>query len=208
MKNNKLEKLIKVSLLSAIALILMFIEFPIPFFPEFLKIDISDLPALIGGFALGPVHGVVIELLKNLLHGMIKTSTGFIGEFANFTVGSIMVLVSAYIYKRNKTRKNAVISMIIATLVMSFGASILNYFLILPLYEKVLGFPMAAIIGMGAKVNSNIKDLNSFVMWAILPFNLIKGFVVSVLTLAVYKSVSPILHGEKIASTKSLKNHN
>ncbi len=100
MKNSKLNKLVKISVLGTIGFLLMFIEIPIPIFPEFLKIDISDIPALVGGFALGPVAGILIEFMKNILHGIFKGSTVFVGEIANFLVGSVLVGISAYIYKK------------------------------------------------------------------------------------------------------------
>ena len=162
MRDEKLIKLIKISLLAVMAFLLMYIEVPLPIFPEFLKIDISDLPALLGAFALGPIAGVVIELFKNILHGMLASKTAFIGELANFLVGSCLILVSGLIYKARKSKGGAIAGLLIGVVCMSIFASILNYFVILPLYEKVLGFPIAAVVGMGSKINNNIKDLNSF----------------------------------------------
>ncbi|MBW9150334.1 ECF transporter S component [Clostridium sp. CM028] len=198
MRDEKLVKLIKISLLSVMAFLLMYIELPIPIFPDFLKIDISDLPALLGAFALGPIAGVVIELFKNILHGMLATKTAFVGEVANFLVGSCLVLVSGYIYKARKSKGGAIAGLLIGVICMSFFAGILNYFVVLPLYEKVLGFPVASVIEMGSKINHNIVDLNSFIIWSIIPFNLLKGMVLSAMTLALYKSVSPILHKENM----------
>lgn len=207
MKDQKLNRLVKISMLSVIAFILMFIEVATPFFPPFLKFDISDLPALIGAFALGPVAGVAIELLKNILHGIFVGGSAFVGELANFLVGAAMVYVSGYIYNKRKSRGIAVTSLIAGTLTMTVAASVLNYFVFLPLYETVLHFPINAIVEMGSKVNSSIKDLNSFVVWAIAPFNLIKGILVSVLTILVYKSVSPILHKEEQKERDLVKNN-
>lgn len=198
MRDEKLVKLIKISLLSVMAFLLMYIELPIPIFPDFLKLDISDLPALLGAFALGPIAGVVIELFKNILHGMLATKTAFVGELANFLVGSCLVLVSGYIYKARKSKGGAIAGLLIGVICMSIFAGILNYFVVLPLYEKVLGFPVATVIEMGAKINHNIVDLNSFIIWSIIPFNLFKGIVLSAMTLALYKSVSPILHKENM----------
>ena len=198
MRDEKLVKLIKISLLSVMAFLLMYIELPLPIFPEFLKIDISDLPALLGAFALGPIAGVIIELVKNILHGLLAGKTAFVGELANFLVGSCLVLVSGYIYKVKKSKGGAIVALLIGVISMSIFAGILNYFVILPLYEKVLGFPIAAVVGMGTKINHNIKDLNSFIVWSIIPFNFIKGIVVSGVTLALYKRVSPMLHKENM----------
>lgn len=198
MRDEKLVKLIKISLLSVMAFLLMYIELPLPIFPDFLKIDISDLPALLGAFALGPIAGVIIELVKNILHGMLAGKTAFVGELANFLVGSCLVLVSGYVYKIKKSKGGAIIALLIGVTAMSIFAGILNYFVVLPLYEKVLGFPIAAVVGMGTKINHNIVDLNSFILWSIIPFNFLKGIVVSAVTLAIYKSVSPILHKENM----------
>ncbi|WML36624.1 ECF transporter S component [Clostridium sp. OS1-26] len=207
MKDQKLNRLVKISMLSVIAFILMFIEVATPFFPPFLKFDISDLPALIGAFALGPIAGVAIELLKNILHGIFVGGSAFVGELANFLVGAVMVYVSGYIYNKRKSRGTAVTSLIAGALAMTVAASVLNYYIFLPLYETVLHFPINAIVAMGNKVNSSIKDLNSFVIWAIAPFNLIKGMLVSVLTMLVYKSVSPILHKEGQEESDLVKNN-
>ncbi len=207
MKNEKLNRLVKVSLLGVIGFILMFIEIATPLFPSFLKIDISDLPALVGAFALGPVAGISIEFLKNLLHGLFVGGTAFIGELANFAVGSILVVVAGYIYNKNKSRRTAIFGLAIGTVAMSLVASVLNYFILLPLYEAVLHFPISAIVAMGNKINPNIKDLNSFVVLAIMPFNLIKGIILSCLTFVMYKSVSPILHQEKSNRTEFAKNN-
>lgn len=205
MKNEKLNILVKVSMLGVIGFLLMFIELPLPIFPNFLQIDIGDLPALIGAFAMGPIAGVLIELLKNILHAIFKGNTAFIGEFANFAVGSVMVLITGYIYNKNKSRKTALGSLVLGTIVMSLFATILNYVLVLPLYESVLGFPISAVVAMGNKINSNITNLNSFVVLSIMPFNILKGVLISALTMAVYKGVSPILHDDTFAQSKTVK---
>lgn len=194
MKDQRLNKLIKVSLLSAIAFLLMFIEFPLPIFPAFLKVDISDLPALIGAFALGPVPGVSIEFLKNILHLIFRNDSMGVGELANFLVGAILVFTSGVIYKRSKTKRNAFISVLVGAIAMSIGAAILNYFVFLPLYETVLHFPIKAVVAMGTAINPSIKNLNTLIIWAIIPFNLFKALIVGGITLLMYKRISPILH--------------
>ena len=197
MRNNKLNRLVKISILGTIGFLLMFIEIPIPIFPDFLKIDISDIPALVGGFALGPVAGVLVEFMKNIFHGIFKGSTVFVGEFANFLVGSILVFVSAYIYKKNRSKKGAIIGLAIGTICMAIVAGLLNYYVLLPLYEKALNFPIKAVVAIGNKLNSKIVDLKSFILWSIIPFNLLKGAIISLITAVIYKSVSPILHEGK-----------
>jgi len=185
MKNQKLNIMIKISLLSAIAFLLMFLEMPLPFFPTFLKIDISDLPALLAAFAFGPVSGIVVELMKNVLHVAIKgTQSMLIGELANFLVGAIIVYVSGAIYRRNKTRKNAILGLAAGSVAMAVGAAVLNVALFLPLYAKFMHF--------------TIDNVKSYIFAAILPFNLLKAVIVSVVTLGLYKSLSPLLHKEAV----------
>lgn len=196
MKKEKLNFMTKTAMLSVIGFLLMFVELPIPIFPAFLKIDISDLPAIIGAFALGPLAGIIIELVKNILHGVFVGGSAFIGEFANFAVGAIMVGIAGFIYKRRKTKLNAILGLIFGTIAMSIGASILNYFIILPLYESVLHFPVTAIVAMGTKINPHITNLNSFVILSILPFNIFKGIIVSVITVPIYKSIAPFIQKE------------
>ncbi|MCY6355458.1 ECF transporter S component [Clostridium sp. ZS2-4] len=199
MKQTNLNKTIKISLLSAIAFVLMFFEIPLPIFPSFLQIDLSDLPALLGTFALGPVSGILIELFKNVLHIVFKgTQTGFVGEFANFIVGSIFVATAGIIYKMRKSKKTAILGLVAGTIVMSLGASVLNYTILLPLYAKIFKAPIEAFVAMGTALNSNIKTVKDLVLLSILPFNILKGIMVSVVTIPVYKSISPILHREEV----------
>lgn len=194
MKNKKLNTLIKISILSAMALILYFIEFPLPIFPNFLKLDISDVPAILGAFAVGPVAGVIVELVKNILHMMFNNSTAGIGELANFLVGASFVFVTGIVYKAGKSRMSALIGLISGTVAMGIIASLGNYFIFLPLYEKVLNYPINAVVGMASKINPSVVNLNTLIVYTILPFNLIKGLMLSVIVFLVYKRVSPILH--------------
>ncbi|MDP4146136.1 MAG: ECF transporter S component [Bacillota bacterium] len=199
MRNSRFNTLVKVSLLGAIGFLLMFLEFALPIFPSFLQIDISDLPALVGAFALGPVAGVAIELLKNILHAVFKGSPLFIGEVANFVVGGVLVFVAGSIYKRNRTKTNAIISMIIGVVAMSIVAVLTNYFVFFPLYASlVYHMPMSSFVQMGAQTNSHVKSMFTFMTLIILPFNIIKGVVISALTAVLYKSLSPIIQGKAV----------
>jgi riboflavin transporter FmnP len=187
-----IKNMTKISILSVIAFILMQLEFPVPIFPSFLKIDLSDLPALVGGFALGPIVGILIELFKNLMH-LIQTSTSGVGELANFLVGVALVAPASLIYYRNKTKKNAIIGLLVGTIAMGIVGGLANYFILLPFYANVLKFPIDAIVEMGNLVNSNIVDLNSLIIYAIIPFNILKGIVLSVITMLIYKRISSLL---------------
>lgn len=187
--------LTKISVLSVLAFLIMYIEVPLWFTPEFLKIDLSDIPALIGAFALGPMAGVIIEFVKNILHLVIKgTVTMGVGELANFLVGSVLVYTASYIYLKNKTFKNAVLGMVIGTIMMTLIASLSNYYFLIPFYAKLFGAPIDAFVEMGAKVNRLVADYKTFILFAIVPFNLLKGVVVSLATIVLYKKISPILH--------------
>jgi riboflavin transporter FmnP len=169
----------------------MFIEIPVLFFPVFLKLDFSDIPAIIGGFALGPVAGVFIELIKNLLHFVTKSNTGGVGEFANFLVGGGFVFVSSGIYYINKNKKNAVIGCIVGTIAMAVIGGFANYYILIPFYAKI--FPIEAVVQMGTVVNKSIIDVKTLIYYAIVPFNLLKGVIVSIITAILYKKVSIIL---------------
>lgn len=195
MKNKNLSVLIKIAVLSAMALILMLFDFPLPIFPDFLKIDLSDLPALLGSFAMGPIAGVLIELVKNLLNLVIRgTKTAGVGELANFIVGAVFVFTAGAIYKNQKNRTGAVIGLVAGTFAMAVIASIANYTFLIPLYAKAFHAPIEAFVQMGTKINSSITGLGTLVAYSIFPFNILKGVIVGLVTFVAYKRVSPILH--------------
>ncbi|WP_416175792.1 ECF transporter S component [Clostridium sp.] len=196
MKNSKLNRLVKISLLGVIGTVLMFFEFALPIFPSFIKIDISDMPALIGTFALGPWSGIMIELLKNILHGIFASQTAFVGELANFIIGSVFVTTAGVIYKFKKSKLNAVVGLIVGTIAMTISACVLNYFVLLPLYEKAFNFPISQMVAIASRINGNITGIGTLILWSIAPFNILKGILLTGLTLVVYKSVAPVLKGE------------
>lgn len=190
---SKTRKLTNISILSAAAFLVMFIEFPLPIFPDFLKIDFSDVPALIAAFAFGPLFGVIVEGMKNLLHLLAKGGTLGIGELANFIVGSSLVYTAGLIYRKDRTKKGAIISLIVGVIVMVIIAAIGNYVLFLPLYEKVLGFPISAVVGITSKVNNSVKDLNTLIVYSIMPFNFIKGTLAAIVTFLLYKKIENVI---------------
>ena len=139
--------------------------------------------------------GVWIELIKNVLNIAVEgTTTGGIGELTNFLIGSVFAYTCGYIYEKNKTFKNAVLSLVIGVLIMTTFATLNNYFIMFPLYAKVFGLDLENLIAMGSKVNGLVVDYKTLMLYAVVPFNLLKGTIVSVITLLVYKKVSPILH--------------
>lgn len=190
---SKTRKLTNISILSAAAFLIMFIEFPLPIFPDFLKIDFSDVPALIAAFAFGPLFGVMVEGMKNLLHLLAKGGTLGIGELANFIVGASLAYTAGLVYKKNRTKKGAIIGLVAGVIVMAIVAAIGNYILFLPLYEKVLGFPINAVVGMASKVNKSVKDLNTLIVYSIMPFNLIKGTLAAIVTFLLYKKIENVI---------------
>ena len=191
---SKVRFITQVGMLGAIAVILMAFEIPLPFAPAFYKIDFSEVPALIGCFAMGPAAGAAIELVKILLNFVINgTQTAGVGELANFIIGCSFVIPAGIIYKRDHSKKGALIGMIAGTLLMVALGCVMNAFVLLPVYGKAFGMPIEALIGMGTAVNPNITSLSTFVMFAVAPFNLLKGFLDSVIVMLIYKKISPIL---------------
>ena len=187
--------LVKISILSAIGYILMFISVPLPMlFPEFLKVDISDLPALLGGIALGPMAGVTIAFFKNLLQFITGMSTtGGVGEFANFLIGGSFVFTVSYIYSKKRDVAGVIIGLISGIIVMTIVGCIANYFIILPFYSKI-GWSIDAVVAMGSAINPAINNKLSFVIWIIAPFNILKSGIMSLLTLPMYKKTEKIFN--------------
>ena len=185
--------MVKISVLATIAMILMFFDMSVGFAPSFLKLDFSDLPALIGAFSMGPMAGVLVQLVKNVLHLLVEGSkTAGVGELSNFIVGSVLAYSAGFIYYKNKTFKRAVLGLIVGVLLMTTVATLSNYFVIFPIYSKVM--PLDKIIELGSKVNKFVVDYKSLILYAVVPFNILKGTAVSIVTLLIYKRVSPILH--------------
>ena len=185
------------AMLSAVAFVLMFLEFPIPMLiPSFIKLDISDLPALLGTFALGPVYGVAIELVKNLLHILLKgTSSAGVGELSNFLLGASFAFTAGWLYRRNKTRKGAIVACLTGAAVMALLCVPLNYFVVYPAYVVFYGMPMEAIVGMYQAILPGNYGLLFCLTVFNLPFTLCKGLLDALLCYCIYKPLSPVLHG-------------
>ena len=198
-RTNKTRTLVEIGMLGAIATVLMLFEFPIPFIaPPFYEMDLSEVPVLIGAFALGPMAGATIELIKILINLMINgTATAFVGEIGNYIIGCSFIIPAAVIYKKKKSKKNALIAMIVGTLTMAVFGCFLNAYVLLPTYAAAFGMPIDAIIGMGSAINPSITNIMTFVVIAVAPFNIIKGIVVSLITMLIYKHISPILKGNR-----------
>ena len=192
---SRIRYLAEVGMLSAAATVIMAFEIPLPFLaPPFYQLAISEVPALIGGFALGPVAGILIELVKVLLHMMIKGSaTAGVGDLANFLIGCSFLVPASLIYRMHKPRRAAIAGMAVGTVSMAIIGCVLNAFVLLPAYTVIM--PMETILEAGKAVNANIDSVFTFVLIAVAPFNLVKGVVVSLVTLVLYKYISRLLKG-------------
>ena len=170
----------QIGVLGAIAMVLMLFDIPLPFAPTFYKIDFSEVPVLIGAFTMGPVAGALIELVKILLNLLIRgTSTAGVGDLGNFLIGCAMCIPASLIYQKLHSRKGAIIGMVTGTVFMAYAAA--------------FHMPIDALVAMGTAVNSHINSLLTFVLLSVAPFNLLKGFLVSLIVFLIYKKISPIL---------------
>ena len=179
-------------MLSAIAFLLMFFDFSVPFMPNFIKMDLSELPALIGSFALGPVSGVAICLIKNLLH-LMKTTTGGVGELSNFILGATFVFTAGMIYKHKQNKKSAIIGSLVGAVAMAVVSVFSNYYLVYPVYTKFM--PLDAIIAAYQAINPNVDGLWACLICFNMPFTFVKGLFSVIITLLIYKRLSPIIKG-------------
>lgn len=189
-------KIAMTGMFSAIAMILHLFDFPLPFAPEFYKLDFSELPILIGAFAFGPAAGVMMEFVKILLKLCVKgTNTAFVGDLANFVVGCSLILPASVIYAFRKSKKSAVIACCVGTAVMTVFGTAFNAVYLLPAFSKLFHMPLEKILEMGRAVNPLMTEesIVSFVVVCVAPMNLIKGACVSIVTLLVYKPLSPII---------------
>lgn len=189
-------KMAMTGMFSAIAAVLMLIEFPMPFAPGFYKLDFSELPILVGTFAFGPAAGVMMEFIKILLKLLFKgTSTAFVGELANFAVGCSLILPASVIYTFKKNKKSAILACIVGTLILTVFGTSFNAVYLLPAFAKLYGMPLDTLLAMGVEANSMVREgsIISFVVACVAPLNLIKGTAVSLLTLLIYKPLSPII---------------
>ena len=193
-KKMGVRAVVQIGMLAAVAVILMLFEIPLPFAPSFYKIDFSEVPVLVGCFAMGPVAGALIELVKILLNFVLTgTSTAGVGEIANFVIGCALCVPAGIIYRRNRTRKNALIGMATGTILMTVLGCFVNAYVLLPAYGAAFGMPVSKLVGLGTAVNPHITSLSTFVIFAVAPFNLIKGVAVSAIVFVIYKKISPVL---------------
>ena len=201
-----------VAMFSAIGGVLMLMEIPLFFAPSFYKIDLSELPVLLCSFYLGPVAGVTAEFLKVLIKLLLKgTSTAFVGDYANFVVGCTLILPASAVYHARKTKKTAILGMVLGTACMTVFGSAFNALYLIPKFAELFGMPLSIIVGMGTAVNKHIVSVPTLALYAVAPFNLLKGTVVGVLTFLLYKRLEKVFFKEDnrwLASKSSLTQEN
>ena len=195
---SKVRTLAQIAMLGAVATVLMLFEFPLPFIaPPFYELDFSEVPILVGAFAMGPLAGVAIEAIKILLNFVINgTITAGVGEFANFILGCAFLLPASLIYRQKKTKKRAIIGMALGTVIMTVAGCVMNAFVLLPAYGAAFGMPVDAFVQMGTAINKSVNSLFTFAVLAVGPFNLIKGILDSVIVMLIYKRIRVILKGD------------
>ena len=193
-KGMSVSMITKIALLSALAGVLMLFETPLWFAPSFYKLDLSELAVMVGGLTMGPVAAALIELMKILLNFVLNgTITGGVGEVGNLLVGCAFVVPAAFVYQKWHSRKGMIAGMVAGIVCLVLLGSIVNYFILLPVYSVVYGQPLEAFVVMGNALNPAIVDLKTFILFAVAPFNLLKGIIISVLTALLYNRVGKYL---------------
>lgn len=190
-KKMSIQTLTKVAMLAAVAGVLMLFEFPLWFAPSFYKLDFSELAVMIGALSMGPLAGAAIEGIKILLNFVLNgTITGGVGELGNFLIGCSFVVPAAWVYGKNRTLKGMVLGMAAGTCMMVLLGSVINYFILLPVYATVFGQPLEFFVQMGNVLNPAIVDLKTLILFAVAPFNLLKGILIGVLTFFIYRKLA------------------
>lgn len=197
MKKINTRKISICGIFGAVGFVLMLLEFPLPFIiPSFIKLDFSEIPAIITAFAFGPTYGILVCAIKNLLHLFVTTSNG-VGELSNFILGALFVGAAGIVYKKIHTRRGALIGSLIGAAVMAIISVFTNYFIVYPAYVVIYGMPMEVIIGMYTALLPIADSLFKALLIFNLPFNLLKGIFDALICFLVYKKLSPLLKKEK-----------
>lgn len=191
-KRVNVRKLVVTAMLAAVSTVLMFFSFNVPLMPSFIKLDFSELPALLASFALGPISGAAVCLVKNLVN-VIFTTTGGVGELSNFILGCLFVVPAGWVYHYKKTAVGALMGSALGALVMAVTSVFTNYYVVYPIYTAFM--PMEAILGMYQAINHNVKSLWDALLWFNMPFTFIKGLCSVAMCFLIYKPLSPILKG-------------
>lgn len=195
MKNtNHIRKMTSTAMLAAVSSVLMFFSFNVPFMPSFIKMDLSELPALVASFTFGPIAGMTVCLVKNIVN-LFFTTTGGIGEISNFILGTTFVVPAGIIYQKMKNKKGAIIASFVGAAAMAVLSIISNYYFVYPVYTAFM--PMEAILGAYKVINPNVETLWDALIWFNMPFTFIKGMISVVITILIYKQIEPILKGKR-----------
>ena len=195
-KTGAARRLTGIAMLSAVAFALQFLEFPIPIMPAFIKLDFSDLPELLAAFAYGPLAGVAVAGIKNLIHLPLSSSM-YVGELSNFLLGAVLSVAAGAIYKKHKTKRGALAAAVLSAVIMGLVSVPVNYWIIYPLYYNVLGFPQAAVLDMYQAILPATKSILQALFIFNLPLTVAKGLLCAALCAGIYKPLSPLLHGRK-----------
>ena len=193
-KQEKTRLIAGCGMLTAAAAVLQFIEISIPFIPSFIKLDFSDLPELIGAFAYGPVAGIIIALIKNIIH-LAFSQSGYIGELSNFILGATFAGVAGIIYKGNKTMKGALVGGVVGAVCMALLSFPSNLYIVYPFYYNFM--PKEAVLSAYQLIVPSMKSIEQSLLVFNLPFTLIKGIFCVVISMLIYKPLSPLLHGKE-----------
>ena len=192
-KRTDIRKMTSTAMLSAVATVLMFFSFRVPLIPSFIKMDLSELPALIASFTFGPMAGVSVCLVKNLIN-VFFTTTGGVGEVSNFLLGAMFVAPAGFIYQKMRTKKGAIIASVVGAATMAGLSLVTNYYIVYPVYTNIM--PMEVIIGAYSAINPNVTNLWQALLWFNVPYTFIKGMLSVVITMLIYKPLAPILRGK------------
>ena len=192
---QKIRAIAVIGIMSAAAAILQFLEFPVPLIPSFIKFDFSDLPGLITAFAFGPIAGIAVSLLKNVIH-LLVTQSGGVGELANFIIAAFFTGTAGLVYKLRKTRTGALIASLSGSLASAVAGIAANYFIIYPIYYKI-AMPEEAILGMYQSILPSVDSILKSLLIFNLPFTFVKGLIISIICFVIYKKLSPILKHSK-----------
>lgn len=195
MKNTRVRKMVTAAMLGVVGFVLMLLEFGIPIMPGFIKVDFSEIPSLLGAFALGPLWGAVVCLVKNALKAIFFTTTMGVGELSNFLLGVALVVPAGLIYKRGKSRKSALIGAIVGSVISGLAGIATNYFIAFPFFISVMKMSQEAILGMYQLVNPKVESLLQALVMFNMPFTAVKNLINTAVCMLVYKKLSPILKG-------------
>lgn len=190
---NHTRRMVMTAVLSALSSVLMFFSFNVPLMPSFIKLDLSELPALIAAFSMGPVNGAIVCLVKNLVNLLFST-TGGVGELSNFLLGVFFVVPAGLIYKIRPKLSGAIVGSVVGALMMAVLSVFSNYYVVYPIYTAFL--PMEAIIGMYQAINPKADTLWKCLLMFNMPFTFVKGMISAVITIAIYKKITPIINGK------------